>query len=169
MPSQSPADELVLVLSGSDPGTGLEHLFPDSDPKWAYAALLLPDAAPAVSGGEALVLRATAHGPRVGSTTPGAVALWIVLTNAVEGKEAEFNAWYDDQHIHDVVAIPGFVSGQRYTLAAAPWDYLAIYEIELARATESLAEARARAGGPKMPNPGYLAPGLIALPFKPRS
>jgi len=29
--------------------------------------------------------------------------VFAVLTNPVEGREAEFNAWYDDRHVHDIL------------------------------------------------------------------
>jgi hypothetical protein len=60
----------------------------------------------------------------------------VVMTNAVEGKEQEFNDWYSNVHLGEVVAIPGFISAQRYKLADSEiageneYDYLAIYEIE---------------------------------------
>ena len=63
---------------------------------------------------------------------------FLVLTNPVAGKEKEFNDWYTNQHIPDVVSVPGIVAAQRYKLAdyqsgtgaPSPWKYLAIYEIE---------------------------------------
>jgi hypothetical protein len=62
----------------------------------------------------------------------------VVLTNAVEGQDDAFNKWYDEQHLPDVLAIPGFVAAQRYTIAPDQMSdpalhthrYLALYEIE---------------------------------------
>lgn len=61
----------------------------------------------------------------------------IALTNPVEGKEQEFNEWYDNQHVPDVLALPGCVSAQRFKLTGVqmpnrpcPFQYLAIYEFE---------------------------------------
>ncbi|MCD0449124.1 hypothetical protein LO762_07965 [Actinocorallia sp. API 0066] len=63
---------------------------------------------------------------------------YIVLTNPVEGREDEYNDWYDNTHLHDALRIPGFVAAQRFELADAqraepphPWKYLAIYELEI--------------------------------------
>jgi len=63
--------------------------------------------------------------------------LFLVFTKPVEGKEDEFNHWYDTQHLHDVVKVPGVVSAQRYEVAhpgpgggEATNRYLAIYEID---------------------------------------
>jgi len=42
--------------------------------------------------------------------------VFAVLTNPVEGREAEFNAWYD-RHLHDILRLPGLVSAQRFRLS----------------------------------------------------
>ncbi len=39
---------------------------------------------------------------------------FLVFNNPVPGKEKEYLDWYDNRHIIDVTAIPGFVSGQRF-------------------------------------------------------
>ena len=62
----------------------------------------------------------------------------MVLSNAVDGKDDEFNSWYDNKHLPDVLSVPGFVAAQRYTANALQLTedgppahrYLAIYEIE---------------------------------------
>jgi len=79
---------------------------------------------------------------------------FIVLTNPVEGKESEYNDWYNRQHIPDVLNVPGFVSGQRFRLADAQMNrdgsrahrYLAVYEIETDDLAATLKELRARGG-----------------------
>jgi len=79
---------------------------------------------------------------------------FIVLTNPVEGKESEYNDWYNRQHIPDVLNVPGFVSGQRFRLADAQMNrdgsrahrYLAVYEIETDDLAGTLKELRARGG-----------------------
>ena len=40
----------------------------------------------------------------------------IVFSNPAEGKDDEFNDWYDNVHIPDLLAIPGMLSAQRYNL-----------------------------------------------------
>ena len=78
----------------------------------------------------------------------------LVMTNAVsEGREEEFNDWYTNQHLYDVVRIPGYKAAIRYVASAAqlaegrpPWKYLAIYEVETddpAKAAAALSEAAA--------------------------
>jgi hypothetical protein len=47
-----------------------------------------------------------------------------VVTAPVVGREDEFNRWYDDTHLPEMLQVPGFVAGRRYTLAgprAAGW------------------------------------------------
>jgi len=63
--------------------------------------------------------------------------IFAVFTAPVEGQEDEYNRWYDEQHLSDVLRVPGVVAAQRYDLAhpgpggAEPAHrYLAIYEIE---------------------------------------
>jgi hypothetical protein len=79
---------------------------------------------------------------------------FIVLTNPVEGKESEYNDWYNRQHIPDVLNVPGFVSAQRFRLADTQMSrdgnrahkYLAVYEIETDDLAATLQELRARGG-----------------------
>ena len=60
----------------------------------------------------------------------------LVFSNPVDRQEDEYNKWYNDTHLHDVVKVPGFVSAQRFELSEAQmqdgieYKYLAIYEIE---------------------------------------
>ena len=60
--------------------------------------------------------------------------LRVVLTNAAEGKDEEFNRGYNDVHLTDVLKTDGFVGAQRFALDAlgseSPHRYLALYEIE---------------------------------------
>jgi hypothetical protein len=44
-------------------------------------------------------------------------------------EEAKFNDWYDQEHIPLRVAIPGFVSAQRYLADGNDRNYLAVYEM----------------------------------------
>jgi hypothetical protein len=100
--------------------------------------------------------------------------LGVALTNPVEGKEAEFNEWYDNRHVLDMLALPGCVSAQRYRLADVqrvgrpqPFKYLALYEIETDDLAAMAAELAARSGTPAMPWSDAVAPDLITLAFVP--
>jgi hypothetical protein len=59
----------------------------------------------------------------------------VVLSNATKGREEEYNDWYSNQHLDDVVAIPGFASALRLkhlTPVAGDYEhkYIAIYDID---------------------------------------
>lgn len=76
----------------------------------------------------------------------------VALSNAVEGRDEEFNHWYDTQHLPDVMSVPGFVSAERLTcLGEGPHRYLAIYEIETDDIASVLAEFGKRPGTDLMP------------------
>ncbi len=61
--------------------------------------------------------------------------LLVVRTNCTdESREAEFNKWYDEVHVPDVMATPGIVRANRYMSeelgSYEAGKYLAVYEIE---------------------------------------
>ena len=75
----------------------------------------------------------------------------VAMTNPNDGRDDDFNDWYSNTHVHEVVAIPGFVSAQRFKLSpeqagdGSEFEYLAIYEIEAENAgaaLQALKEAR---------------------------
>jgi hypothetical protein len=65
-----------------------------------------------------------------------AKALLVVLTDAVEGQEDEYNEWYTDRHLDDVLAAAGFEAAQRFRFVPSKLSrrpsaqYLAIYEVD---------------------------------------
>lgn len=70
-------------------------------------------------------------------TSPFGPYRFFVFSNPADGKEEEFERWYDEQHVPDLFAIPGFVSAQRFRLTDAqarkeghPHRYLVVYEID---------------------------------------
>jgi hypothetical protein len=59
----------------------------------------------------------------------------VVQSKAVEGRDDEYNEWYDTTHLADILALPGVRSGRRFDYETALFGgpglpYLAIYEIE---------------------------------------
>ena len=63
----------------------------------------------------------------------------MVFTEPAPGREDEYNQWYDEVHLREVLEIEGFVAAQRFKISDAqiagmtgdvPARYLAIYEIE---------------------------------------
>jgi hypothetical protein len=57
-------------------------------------------------------------------------ALLLVFMNPPEDDLPAWNAWYDDEHVPNRLAVPGITSGRRYS---AVWDtgprYLATYDL----------------------------------------
>lgn len=67
----------------------------------------------------------------------------VVQTAPAEGRESEFNDWYDDVHLIDILKLSGFTSARRFrTLSTDSLPYLAIYEVE----ADDLKEAQASIG-----------------------
>lgn len=66
---------------------------------------------------------------------------YLVFSNPVEGREDEFNTWYDTVHLPEVLATPGMRSAQRFALRETEithhsplprpdHGYLLVYELE---------------------------------------
>lgn len=103
-------------------------------------------------------------------------SILLVLTNPVSGKEAEFNEWYEKQHVPEVLAVPGFVSCTRFVRSAEKWptgragvpqNYYACYTIEgdIRAAMDALAHETATG---KIVLPDCIDLGSISItPFEP--
>jgi hypothetical protein len=79
----------------------------------------------------------------------------VVLSNAVPGREDEYNDWYSNEHLGDVVSIPGFAAAQRFTqhslvTGELPQKYLAIYEMDAESPQEAIAALSARSASGAM-------------------
>ena len=54
----------------------------------------------------------------------------IVYTSPADGREDDYNAWYDDIHLAEFSALPGVISGRRFKVAGESQPrYAAIYEL----------------------------------------
>jgi hypothetical protein len=58
--------------------------------------------------------------------------LLLTLTEPPRAMEEEFNAWYDEEHLAERLAIPGFRSALRWVADVRPGagKYLATYELD---------------------------------------
>lgn len=68
----------------------------------------------------------------------------MVFTSPEDGQEAEYNEWYTNTHLAEVLEIPGIVAAQRWKVADQPGElpahrYLAIYELDERPATDIIA------------------------------
>jgi hypothetical protein len=81
-------------------------------------------------------------------------SIFVALSNETEDTDDEFNKWYDEVHIPDVLAIKGYLSAQRFELvpdatiidaSSVTRRYLAIYELEAddAETVQTLAKSLA--------------------------
>lgn len=61
--------------------------------------------------------------------------LAVVFTNAVEGREDDFGKWYDNEHIPDLLDVPGVKAAQRFEITGDRPEGLAqrfmvVYELD---------------------------------------
>lgn len=83
-------------------------------------------------------------------------AILVLGTNPVSAeREDEYNDWYTNTHIGDVMKLDGVIAARRYVLSpvrpapgapSSPYRYLAVYEVEaddLQHVAEDLREAQA--------------------------
>lgn len=94
--------------------------------------------------------------------------IMVVQSKAMPGQDDEYNRWYDEQHIHDVLNVPGMVSGARYTSIKGPMPgpaapYLAIYEIETDDIDSVMGEFLRRSAAGEIPVSTTLDQGNTAL------
>ncbi|MDB5577030.1 MAG: hypothetical protein JWR80_2206 [Bradyrhizobium sp.] len=80
-----------------------------------------------------------------------AVYKLIAFTDPLAGRDEEYNDWYNNVHLSDVVAIPGFISAQRFVVKIATAGeiknkYLAIYDMETDDPAALMAEVGRRVG-----------------------
>ena len=119
-------------------------------------------AAPTVAGILASSLRADI-GARVSEVTayrevfaaPGAgpiekssgyIHMPLVDFSADESTEAEFNRWYDETHIPELVPA-GLLHARRFKASRATWQYAATYEMDSPKVLQSEALAKIRGFG----------------------
>ncbi len=61
---------------------------------------------------------------------------YIIMSNPVDGREDDYNTWYDSVHLDDVLKLPGFVAARRYEDAdpfpqtPVRYKYMAVYDIQ---------------------------------------
>lgn len=100
--------------------------------------------------------------------------VFVVFTNPVPGKDGTYNDWYTNQHLSDVLNVPGFVSAQRFKLSDTqraagpfPWQYMALYQIETDDLQKTLATLAERSGTSAMVMSDALAAERLAWVYDP--
>src|SRR2546428_3757545 len=60
-------------------------------------------------------------------------AIFMVYTDLIDPRyEEEFNAWYNTEHLPELLTLPGFLDAARYIATKGSPKYLAAYELESA-------------------------------------
>jgi hypothetical protein len=97
----------------------------------------------------------------------------LVFTNAAEGKDKEFNDWYQNTHLAQIVSIKSFTQAQRFRFstnivpgASDPSPYLAIYDIETDDINASLAAMNELAVSGRMPIPDSMGQPIIGAVYE---
>jgi hypothetical protein len=78
-------------------------------------------------------------------TTKKGSALLMVWADIPADKEKEFNRWYNEEHLAERLAVPGFLSAARYEAVKGGPKHLACYELESAAVLESAAYKKVQA------------------------
>ena len=92
----------------------------------------------------------------------------LVFTDPVEGREDEYNAWYNDVHLGEVIETDGFVRAQRFTVAdlmpgVTDHDYVALSELETDDPGSAMAALRGRMGSFTMTDAANLKDAKMSL------
>jgi hypothetical protein len=92
----------------------------------------------------------------------------VVQSRAKEGRDEEYNRWYDTTHFADICAIPGVKSGRRFEatpihVGQPGLQYLSIFELETEDPASVMAEMRKRAADGTMKTSDALDAGSAAL------
>jgi len=56
--------------------------------------------------------------------------LLLVMTDIAAADEADFNRWYEEEHLDERMRIPGFLNARRFTAIEGGPKYLALYDLE---------------------------------------
>ena len=68
--------------------------------------------------------------PDPSSSAANANGMLFVASDVEPADEADFNRWYDREHVEERVRIPGFLSGARYVSLEGGRKYLGLYRTE---------------------------------------
>jgi len=77
-------------------------------------------------------------------TTKKGAGLLMVWAEVPSDREKEFNRWYNEEHLAERLALPGFLSAARYEAVKGGPKHLACYELESSAVLESEAYTRVR-------------------------
>ena len=87
-------------------------------------------------------------------------ALLMVWADIPAYKEDEFNKWYNEEHLAELLAVPGVLNAARYEAVKSGPKYLACYELE----SPAVVESDAFKNRPRTPWGGRVSPSIIGNP-----
>ena len=119
------APSLLKVCRSVDGTEGYAWLTPDADIASALAAVI--GGAPPGATPIPLDLLRDIAGAAADRDAP---YRYIVETDVEDGYESDFNAWYDDEHLVGLAAVPGAVRAARYRANGERPRYHAYYDLE---------------------------------------
>jgi hypothetical protein len=65
--------------------------------------------------------------------------LLLVMADSGPGQEDDFNRWYDEEHMAERMAVPGFLRARRFKAVEGSPKYLALYDLEAPEVLQSAA------------------------------
>ncbi|MDH3603669.1 MAG: hypothetical protein OEU26_29005 [Candidatus Tectomicrobia bacterium] len=83
--------------------------------------------------------------------------IFLLYTDIDPQHEAEFNDWYNTEHIAELLAVPGILAAARYEATKGGPKYLAVYELESA----DIVKTPAFTGRQRTPWGERMAPSVI--------
>ncbi|MBV7481361.1 DUF4286 family protein [Bordetella sp. BOR01] len=133
-PEETVTAATVRALPGA--GQGDMWLYRAADHAETYALLAAPADAPALQaalrerhpGAQAVAL---AQATDVAGQAAGQPAPWfyVVETDIKPGAEADFDRWYEEEHLPGLAAVPGTVRARRYLAREGSPRYYACYDL----------------------------------------
>jgi hypothetical protein len=80
-----------------------------------------------------------------------ATTILVTTVDISSGAETDFNRWYNEIHLPEILACPGFISATRYECTDGQPRYIAIYELESPDALTTPEMKRVRGWGEMFP------------------
>lgn len=61
---------------------------------------------------------------------PNSRGLLLVMADIDPANEDDFNRWYEEEHLAERLAVPGFLTARRFVAIEGAPKYLALYDLE---------------------------------------
>ena len=97
--------------------------------------------------------------------------MMMVLSTPAEGREKEYNEWYQNIHLPDILDVDGYTLGQRYRLSRAytqdgVFPYAALYDIETDDIDAVMEDMKKRVESGRMTLSDALGPQVYAAVYE---